>query len=153
MRTIRLMAMVFVMNVAAFAQWVNVTLPNTPRTPDGKPVLSAPAPKTIDGKPDLSGLWRTADGRLLQDLAAGQGGAPLQPWAAALHNERSSSLGKGKPLERCIPHGVPDGMLVRNFPFKIIQTPDVVVLLYEEFNHFRRWPRFSSRNDGDVVRI
>ncbi len=34
MRTIRLMAVVFAMNVAAFAQWVNVKLPNTPRTPD-----------------------------------------------------------------------------------------------------------------------
>ena len=129
---LRFAAMVFAMNVAAFAQWVSVTLPNTPRTPDGKPILSAPVPKAADGKPDLSGLWRTADGRYLQDLA------PLQPWAAALHKERSDSLGKGKPLERCIPHGVPDGMLVRNFPFKIIQTPDVVVLLYEEFNHYRQ---------------
>jgi hypothetical protein len=28
------------------AQWVNVTLPNTPRTPDGKPNLAAPAQNT-----------------------------------------------------------------------------------------------------------
>src|SRR6266702_7774356 len=99
MRTIRVhflgcAPMVFAMNVAAFAQWVSVTLPNTPRTPDGKPILSAPVPKAADGKPDLSGLWRTSDGRYLQDLAADQGGAPLQSWAAALYNERSSSFGK-----------------------------------------------------------
>jgi hypothetical protein len=122
-----------------FLQWVDLKLPNTPRLPDGKPNLSAPVPKTFDGKPDLSGLWRSADGRNLQDLGAGlPGGAPLQPWAAALRNERSSAMGKGKPLERCIPHGVPDGMLVRNFPFKIVQTPDLVVIAYEEFNHFRQ---------------
>src|SRR5947209_3337166 len=97
MRTMRLMAVVFAMNVAAFAQWVNVKLPNTPRTPDGKPILSAPAPKAVDGKPDLSGLWRAADNRLLQDPAAGQGGGPMHPWAAALVKERSESLGKRTP--------------------------------------------------------
>jgi hypothetical protein len=138
MRILGIIALTLAINSAAFAQWVNVKLPNTPRTSDGKPILSAPAPKTADGKPDLSGLWRAGDNRLLQDLAAGQGGAPMQPWAAALYKERSESLGKGKPLERCIPHGVPDGMLVRNFPFKIVRTPDVVVLLYEEFNHYRQ---------------
>jgi hypothetical protein len=135
---LRLAAVIFAMNYAASAQWVDLKLPNTPRTPDGKPNLSAPAPQAADGKPDLSGLWRTVDGRYLQDLSADQGGAPLQPWAAAVYNERSSSFGKGKPQERCIPHGVPDGMLVRNFPFKIIQTPSEVVIIYEEFNHFRQ---------------
>lgn len=135
---LRFAALILSINCAAFAQWVDVKLPNTPRTPDGKPNLTAPAPRAADGKPDLSGLWRAADGTLLQDLGAKIGGAPLQPWAAALHNERASSLGRGKPLERCIPHGVPDGYLVRNFPFKLVQTPDVVVILYEEFNHFRQ---------------
>ena len=128
---------VFVVNTAS-AQWVNLKLPNTPRTPDGRPNLTAPAPKAADGKPDLSGIWRSANGRNLQDLGAEIGGAPLQPWAAALRNERSTTMGKGKPLERCIPHGVPDGMLVRNFPFKIVQTPDLVAIVYEEFNHFRQ---------------
>ena len=39
-------------------QWIHVTLPDTPRTADGKPNLSAPAPKTPDGKPDFSGIWQ-----------------------------------------------------------------------------------------------
>ena len=39
------------------AQWLDYPTPNVPRTPDGKPNLSAPTPRTADGKPDLSGLW------------------------------------------------------------------------------------------------
>src|SRR6266850_52670 len=39
------------------AQWVNVPPARIPRTPDGKPNLSAPAPRLSDGKPDLSGIW------------------------------------------------------------------------------------------------
>ena len=41
----------------ASAQWLGYPTPGIPRTPDGKPNLSAPAPKTADGKPDLSGVW------------------------------------------------------------------------------------------------
>ena len=42
---------------SAYAQWVNYPAPGTPRTPDGKPNLTAPAPRASNGKPDLSGLW------------------------------------------------------------------------------------------------
>src|SRR5579859_8098553 len=41
----------------ASAQWINVKIPGTPRTKDGKADLSAPAPRTADGKPDLTGIW------------------------------------------------------------------------------------------------
>jgi hypothetical protein len=121
-----------------FAQWVNIPLPNTPRNPDGKPNLTAPAPKTPAGRPDFSGIWRVADSRYLQNIAADLGEPPFQAWAAALYKERTSQLGKGRPSELCIPHGIPDGMLVRNSPFKIVQTPQLFVILYEEFNHFRQ---------------
>ena len=124
--------------VILLAQWVNVTVPNTPRTPDGKPNLDAPAPRSSDGKLDLSGIWRVADGRYLQNIAVDIGEAPFQPWAAALFKERADALGKGRPSQHCIPHGIPDGMLVRNSPFKMVQTPGVVVILYEEFNHYRQ---------------
>src|SRR5438045_3888428 len=120
------------------AQWANLPLPNTPRTPDGKPNLAAPAPKSADGTPDLSVVWRISEGRYLQNIAVDIGEAPFQPGAAALYKERADALGKGRPSERCIPHGIPDGMLVRNSPFKIVQTPGVVVVLYEEFNHYRQ---------------
>src|SRR5260370_25290811 len=138
MRTVRLIAMILAMDCAASAQWTNLTLPDIPRASDGKPNLSASAPRKPDGKLDLSGIWTVADGRYLQNIASDLGEAPLQPWAASLYKERASALGKGRPSERCIPHGIPDGMLVRNFPFKIVQTPDIVVIVYEEFNHFRQ---------------
>src|SRR5215510_6590989 len=124
--------------VILLAQWVNVSVPNTPRTPDGKPNLDAPVPRSSDLKPDLSGIWRIADGRYLQNIAVDIGEAAFQSWAAALFKERADALGKGRPSEHCIPHGVPDGMLVRNSPFKIVQTPAVLAILYEEFNHFRQ---------------
>ena len=67
-------------------QWLNYPTPGIPRTPDGKPNLSAPAPKTSGGKPDLSGLWVAADNTQFMDLTAGQKGeeVPYQPWARAL---------------------------------------------------------------------
>ena len=43
--------------VPALAQWVNYPTSGVPRTPDGKPNLTAPAPRAADGHPDLSGLW------------------------------------------------------------------------------------------------
>ena len=39
------------------AQWIGYPTAGVPRTPDGKPNLSAPAPRTADGKPDFSGTW------------------------------------------------------------------------------------------------
>jgi hypothetical protein len=42
---------------AGSAQWLDYPTPGVPRTPDGKPNLSAPAPRTADGKPDLSSMW------------------------------------------------------------------------------------------------
>jgi hypothetical protein len=44
--------------VCGRAQWVNYSTPAIPRTPDGKPNLSAPAPHAANGAPDLSGLWQ-----------------------------------------------------------------------------------------------
>jgi hypothetical protein len=53
----RLLALLVLLSPAAQAQWLNFRTPGTPRTPDGKPDLTAPAPRAADGKPDLSGVW------------------------------------------------------------------------------------------------
>jgi hypothetical protein len=57
MRRSWLFVWMLVLSVSMHAQWLNFRTPGTPRTPDGKPNLTAPTPRTADGKPDLSGVW------------------------------------------------------------------------------------------------
>ena len=138
------------LSAALDAQWLDHKSQSTPRLPDGSPNLTAPAPRTADGTPDLSGVWEVVgdrvmptDGRIrskyVYDIASDlPGGAPFLPWAKALHDERQKGLGVGAPTERCLPHGIPDAMLTRTLPFKIIQTPSVTIILFEEFNNWRQ---------------
>jgi hypothetical protein len=138
-RTLMVFLAVLALSATARAQWLDIRLAGTPRSADGKPNLSAPAPKASDGKPDLSGIWRVADSRFLMNLAADEtGGAPFQPWAATLYKERTDNLGKDRPSGHCLPHAVPDAMMVRSGPFKIAQTSGVVFILFEEMNHYRQ---------------
>ncbi len=53
----RLIVLIAFLSPALPAQWLNYPDPGTPRTPDGKPNLAAPAPRAPDGKPDLTGVW------------------------------------------------------------------------------------------------
>src|SRR5712691_7091021 len=85
--------------VSVSAQWIHYPTPGIPRTPDGKPNLSAPAPKTADGKPDLSGVWTGQGTRYFFDLAADMVEAPLLGPASALYKERLAQLQKGHPSE------------------------------------------------------
>lgn len=96
------------------------------------------AARTPDGRPDLSGIWRAATSRYETDLTGGNSQVVLQPWAAALYRERRASKGKGRPSERCLPHGVPAMMLTRAYPWKIVQTPGIVIILFHESLHFRQ---------------
>jgi hypothetical protein len=124
----------------ASAQWLHVPQAGIPRTPDGKPDVSAPAPRTPDGKPDLSGIWRRPPGAMPttggpDGLAAGIE-VLFQPSAEAVYRTRGENNGKGMPSERCLPHGITKAFSVPE-PFKIVETPGVIVILHEEFNHHR----------------
>ena len=101
-------------SVQLSAQWLHYPTPAIPRTPDGKPNLSAPAPRTADGKPDLSGIWTVTDGKYFQDLGAGGVEIPMLPWAKALYELSQRTLLRGDPLTRCIPPGGPRQFLVPN---------------------------------------
>ena len=144
-------ALVVIASVSLSSQWLRYPTPGTPRLPDGTPNLSAPAPRTADGRPDLTGVWEVlgdlvmpTDGRIRSkyvynigvDLPGGT--APFQPWAREVWNARQKALGVGAPSEKCLPHGIPDAMLTRTLPFKLIQTPGVTIILFEEFNNWRQ---------------
>jgi hypothetical protein len=97
-----------------------------------------PPPKTSDVKPDLSGTWRAASDTYRRNLAADGIQVPFQPWAAALFKQRQASQGKGNPSQRCLPQGVPAMMLVRGYPWKIVQTPTAILILFDESLHYRQ---------------
>ncbi len=119
------------------AQWIHYPTPGIPRTADGKPNLSAPAPKTADGEPDLSGVWSATGTKYFFNLTADGVEAPLLPSAAALYKQRLAQLQKGHPSERCIGHGVTDYATLPA-PRRFIQTPQMIAVLYESYNHFRQ---------------
>jgi hypothetical protein len=131
-------AMMLLLCAAAHAQWVNYPTTGVPRLPNGKPNLAAPAPKTADGKPDLSGIWQTRPGytgNLAKDLKPGE--VSFQPWAAALYRERQDNQGKDDPQARCVLSGVPREHVVP-YPFKILNSSGVIVILYEALHSYRQ---------------
>ena len=122
------------------AQWLRIPTPGIPRTPDGKPNLEAPAPRTPDGRPVLGGLGKTVPARLIVDVTAGLPRGeklPYQPWAEAVYKERLSNLGKDDPTSNCIVGGVPRSDFVP-YPFKILEMPGMVVILYEAIHSYRQ---------------
>jgi len=140
------------MPVSASAQWLNYPAGGIPRTSDGKPDLSAPAPRTADGKPDFSGVWMAEDQTYFMNLAAGlkPEDVPLQPWARDLQKQREDNAHADDPLARCLPHGVPRINTNGLFPFKIIQTPGLVVILYEQMYLFRQVFMDGRKLAGDA---
>lgn len=131
-RAVAVAVVAALVSTSAAAQWINYPTPGTPRLPDGKPNLAAPAPRTPDGKPDLSGVWRGAGPmyrfNIAQDLKPGD----IQPWAEALFLQRVRDSRKDSPLARCLPVSVP----FHNFfnLTRFVQTPSLIVMLYESPN-------------------
>ncbi len=175
------------------AQWLNYPTPGTPRTRDGKPNLTAPAPRAAHGKPDLSGVWQVeatpADEmkRLFGDLSAfGALGdstsafskylvdiladfkpddSPMRPEFANVLRQRAK---EDTPLLHCLPIGIPADDLIPG-PFKIVQTPDLILIRNEYENSFRQiytdgreppadpdplWLGYSvGKWDGDTLQV
>ena len=119
------------------AQWIYYPTPGIPRTKDGRPNLSAPAPHTADGKPDLSGIWKAPSGKYLDNLAADGLTIPMLPAAQKIYNERQENFGKDRPSGRCLPHSVTD-FDAHFMPKKLIQTPGVLVMLFESYHSYRQ---------------
>ena len=120
------------------AQWLSYPTSGIPRTPDGKPELSAPTPRAADGKPVLSGLWRPAPG-IAGSITRGMNGeeVPYRPWAKALFEERQANDSRDDPTANCIVGGVPRSDFV-GYPLKILEVPGMVVILYEAIHSYRQ---------------
>ncbi|HEX5107010.1 MAG TPA: hypothetical protein VFV95_01125 [Vicinamibacterales bacterium] len=147
-----LIATIVALGPSLSAQWPEYKVPGVPRTADGKPNLNAPTPRTPDGKPDLSGIWenfRRPDQTVksvnaaffnepvptlineFRDIGASmKDGLPLQPWAAELKKQRMASNSMDNPDAHCLPLG---NMQLHTHvdPRRIVQTPMLVVFLYE----------------------
>lgn len=96
--------------------------------------VAGPTPRTSDGKPDLSGIW-SPDRTFIYDISSSLKPGeelPLQPWAAKLAKERMS---KDDPEANCLPAGVPR---MAPYPWKVVQTPQLVVFLFEGNIHTYR---------------
>jgi hypothetical protein len=118
------------------AQWINYPAPGIPRLADGKVNLAAPAPKTPEGKPDLSGVW-AGQPDYFRDLAKDLKPEEIEmlPSAKTVQEKREKNDHRDDPLAKCLPPGVPRIDTSNNgealHPFKIVQTPLLLVLLYE----------------------
>jgi len=162
----RKLAMILcVMSVSLTAQWPNRPTPGMPRTSDGKPNLSAPTPRSADGRPDLSGVWVVKNGSfyLTSDLKP----EDIRPWAAAVYKQSEDSFRRDSDGIQCLPPGPKAGIGVGGFPVKIVQTANLVVVLYEYEIIFRQiftdgralpedpnptWMGYSvGRWDGDTL--
>ena len=120
------------------AQWLNHPTPGIPRTPDGKPNLSAPAPRAPDGKPDLSGLWTKISPKYSRNIAADLKPGEIHDWAAALVKQRQEDLGKDYMNVLCLPLGPGYSTAADSTGaemVKIVQTPTLILILNPDLTY------------------
>jgi hypothetical protein len=148
-RFVAMVLLVMLVSPSIGAQWPAHPERNAPKNADGTVNLNAPVPRTPDGKPDFSGVWVNAwfvNGRVLPlpmsppgeppaatfgDVFANfQAPLPLQPWAAQLKAARKEQHSKENPDAHCLPMGLIQ-FHMHPQPRKVLQTPDVLVILYE----------------------
>jgi hypothetical protein len=130
----------FLWSATLAAQWTRIPTTGVPLTADRTPDLSAPAPRLADGTPDLSGIWQRDTNRLVRDLGADvkPEDFPFQPWAKVLVEARANgSRAKEDPEANCLPLGVPRSAATI-FPWKIVQTPSLIVIVHEAQSLWRQ---------------
>ena len=112
------------------AQWLTYPTPGLPRTADGKPDLAARAPRTAEGKPERAGLWRL-NGLGYTFNIFGNQSVGMLPWAEKVYAKRAVSFAKESPDTNCLPPG-PRAGLFGMAPAKFVQTPGLLLILYED---------------------
>ena len=136
MKTLLTLCVLSAFLTPVIAQWPDRPTLGVPRKADGKPDLSSPAPRTADGKPDLSGVWRIHKSYLL-NAAPDLKPEDIQPWAAALYKRSADNFRNDSDGINCLPPG-PKTSLSVGSPVKIVQTPQLVIFLYEYQTLFRQ---------------
>jgi len=149
-RLARFIAVAGLVAPVVYSQWLYPD-PRTPRTRDGKPILTAPAPR-LNGKPDLSGVWQAAKPADAARSYTGNGADPgiqidqadvgdihrnvffgmkreQEPLKAEAISVLSKRQNQQPPQVRCLPQGVPGVMMV--YAFKIVQTPREIIMIPE----------------------
>jgi hypothetical protein len=128
------------------------------------PVSAKTVPRTAEGRVDLSGVWVAGAQPLLlgeaeaakiraADKAAGRPPfkpepPPYKPEYEAKRQEYLARRGVDDPMARCLLTGVPR-VTVRPLPFQIVQTKDLVVILYEIHHAFRIIPTDGRPHPDD----
>jgi hypothetical protein len=128
---------------------------NPPASTDSKPGAGKPAwppagptPRTADGKPDLSGAWAPNAIRQNVNLVATGVQVPFQPWAEKVYQQHRDNISKDDPEARCLPPGVPR-MTTTPYPFRIVQTPGLTIIVYEGGAHVWRQIFTDGRPHSD----
>src|SRR5690348_7526729 len=83
-------------------------------------------PQTPEGKGDFAGVWVVSGSPNLPD------DLPYRPEALKLWQERKANLKQDDPATHCLPNGV---VRVTPLPYKIVQTPQLIVILSEGNEH------------------
>lgn len=100
-----------------------------------------PTPMTPDGKPDLSGAWEPnafAENVNLPNALKRTGvEIPFQAWAKDLYDMRHVNHSADDPEGHCLPPGVPR-MNTTPYPFRIMQSPNLTLIVYEGGAHIWR---------------
>jgi hypothetical protein len=120
------------------AQWLTQPTPGIPRTPDGKPNLTAPAPRTPDGKPDLSGLWNKISPKYHRNIVADLKPEEIQSWAQKLVEQRTEDLGREYMNVVCVPLGpgyATSADITGAEMVKIVQTPGLILMLNPDLTY------------------
>ena len=123
---------------------------------------STAVPRTRDGRPDLSGIWQVmntaawdlephaAQAGVPAGLGVVSGGRiPYTPAALARRNENAATRAALDPNAKCYLPGVPRIMYMP-FPFQIVQTPTLVVFLFEYVHAVRNIFMNSPHPKGPI---
>jgi hypothetical protein len=104
---------------------------------------AAGVPRGADGKPDFSGIWETlskanwnieahsASRTQPATIGAVDGGVlPYQPAALEKRKQNAAQRATADTEAKCFLPGVPR-IMYEDHPFQIVQTPDLVLMLFE----------------------